>query len=100
MERYISEMATRKKIDKFLYLHEKEKIKKIFGTIELFQSTLKNDLEKDLVDDIPTDLTPVLPVQSEPALGTSTSCSCCQVKFDSGKWRVVFIKNYLMMSPF
>ena len=89
MERYISEMATRKKIDKFLYLHEKEKIKKIFGAIELFQSTLKNDLEKDLVDDIPTDLAPVLPVQSEPALGTSTSCSCCQVKFDSGKWRSI-----------
>ena len=89
MERYISEMATRKKIDKFLYLHEKEKIKKIFGTIELFQSTLKNDLDKDLVDDIPTDLTPVLPVQSEPALGTSTSCSCCHVKFDSGKWRFI-----------
>ena len=87
-------MATRKKIDKFVYLYEKDKVKGLFGNIELYNSNINKD--DDANNDEPvsveeagvdkTDLIPS-PVQTEAVVTTAKSCSCCQVKFDSGKER-------------
>ena len=82
-------MASRKKVEKFLYLHEKDKVKSLFESLELLKSTVKNDepVEEDKVDKVENVSTPVIP---EASVGTSKACSCCQVKFDSGKIQEVY----------
>ena len=83
-------MASRKKIDKFVYLYEKDKVKGLFGNIELYNSNISTDANNDeaveeaVVDKAEPIPTPVL---TEAVVTTAKSCSCCQVKFDSGKDR-------------
>ena len=82
-------MASRKKVEKFLYLHEKDKVKSLFESLELLKSTVKKDepVEEDKVDKVENVSTPVI---TEAAVGTSKACSCCQVKFDSGKIQEIY----------
>ena len=82
-------MASRKKIDKFVYLYEKDRVKGLFGNIELYNSNISHDANSDdeQVEEsvvVKTDLTPA-PLQTEAVVTTAKSCSCCQVKFDSGR---------------
>ena len=75
----------RKKVEKFLYLHEKDRVKNLFESLELLKSKVKNDepIDEDKIENVSE------PVITEAAVGTSKACSCCQVKFDSGKnWTV------------
>ena len=76
-------MASKKKIDKFVYLHERDKVKGLFGNIELYNSSIKND---EVVEDDKVLKTEVIPdpVKTEAVIGSSRACSCCQVRFDSG----------------
>ena len=80
-------MATRRKVDKFVYLYEKDKVKGLFANIELFNSNISNDTSIDEpveeADFAKTDLAP----EAVTVVTTAKSCSCCQVKFDSGKER-------------
>ena len=80
-------MATRKKVDKFVYLYEKDKVKGLFANIELFNSNISNDTKIDEpveeADVVKTDPAP----EAVTVVTTAKSCSCCQVKFDSGKER-------------
>ena len=86
-------MATRKKIDKFVYLYEKDKVKGLFGNIELYNSNINKDddanNDEPVVEEAGVDKTDLIPspVQTEAVVTTAKSCSCCQVKFDSGKER-------------
>ena len=82
-------MATRKKVDKFVYLYEKDKVKRLFSNIELYKSNISNDNDTNIdepveeADVVRTDLAP----EAVTIVATAKSCSCCQVKFDSGKER-------------
>ena len=82
-------MATRKKIDKFVYLYEKDKVKGLFGNIELFNSNINStdaNIEEPVEEAVVVKPEPIpTPVLTEAVLTTSKSCSCCQVRFDSGK---------------
>ena len=82
-------MASKKKVEKFLYLHEKDKVKSLFESLELLKSTVKKDepIEEDKVENVST------PVITEATLGTSKACSCCQVKFDSGKIQDAYLQD-------
>ena len=86
-------MAARKKIDKFVYLYEKDKVKGLFGNIELYNSNINKDDEvnndEPVVEEAGVDKTDLIPssVQTEAVVTTAKSCSCCQVRFDSGKER-------------
>ena len=74
-------MASRKKIDKYVYLYEKDKVKGLFGDIELYNSNINTEVNDGEPEEEAVVPSPV--VQIEPVVTTAKSCSSCQVKFDS-----------------